>query len=100
MATKKSFKEDYMLSCPICKKKLWASKINAHRSGRHSDLSPKDFEKKIIEAINSGEIKPKHFEASSSSIGLESGTQKLAKAKPKLKYGIGKITQGGKVSPK
>lgn len=89
-----------MLSCPICRKKLWASRIDGHRAGKHPELSPQEFEKKVVEAVKSGSIKPTYFEGSAPYRGLESGTQKLAKAKPKAKYGIGKTIQGGKASPK
>lgn len=97
MAIKKEFKEDYLLSCPICKKKLWASKIKNHHR-RHSSLSLEDFERKIIESIQNGKVRVTHHEATVK--GVESGTQKISKSKAKTKAVYGKLMQGGKVSPR
>lgn len=91
-------RDNYVMVCPLCRKRLWYSNIKNHRRLKHSSVSLREFELLLIDAIKSGRVEPKHVEAVNK--GLKSGTQKIAKAKHKSKYGIGKLLQGGKVSPR
>jgi len=93
-------KDDYLLKCPLCNKKLWYSSANSHRKAKHRNTSAKQFEKLLIESIQSGRIIPKHY--SDSNIPgnkINSGTQKLVKEKRTNKLGIRSLVRGGKVSP-
>ena len=68
-----------LLRCPLCNKKLWLANVIRHRKLKHPMLAHKEFEVILIDAIKSGKIQVKVYEAPVR--GLESGTQKLLKSK-------------------
>ncbi len=90
-------KENTLLKCPICKKKLWLTNVIGHRELKHAELTHKEFEALLVEGIKSGKIKAKVFEPPAP--GLESGTQKLLRSKMRGSSGIKSIVQGGRTSP-
>ena len=96
-----SRKEDYLLKCPLCRKKLWYSSVGAHRKAKHKNMSFKQFEKLLIIAIEQGRIIPK-FYSNPDAPGnkITSGTQRLIEERKKNKGGIKSLVRGGKVSPK
>lgn len=87
-----------LLRCPLCNKKLWLTNVIGHRKLKHPMLAHKEFEVILIDAIKSGKIQVKVYEAPVR--GLESGTQKLLKSKKRGASGVKNIVQGGGVSPK
>ena len=94
-------KNDYLLKCPLCRKKLWYSSITSHRKTKHKTLSAKEFEKILIESIRSGNMEPAHYSnANIPGNRIKSGTQKVARAKKTAQQGIISLVSGGKISPR
>lgn len=91
-------KDSFKTQCPICGKKLTSGGFEYHRKSFHPELSHKQFELVVIEAIKSGKINVAYFEGSNSS--LSSGTQKTSLALLKGSSGLFHLSQAGKVSPK
>lgn len=87
-------REDYLMKCPICGKKMWLSGAYKHRAAKHRDVRAGDFVKRLREGIESGRIEVRRFGEPDGS--LVSGTQRLRQAS-KLKTGPTKVFSGGKV---
>ena len=87
-------REDYLLKCPICGKKMWLSGANQHRAAKHGDVREGDFKKRLVEGIESGRIEVRRFGEPDGS--LVSGTQRLRQAS-RLVGGVRSVVSGGKV---
>lgn len=96
----KVHRDDYLLNCPFCFKKMWFSNIKKHRRKEHKTKSLKDFEYHLITLILCGKIKPKFF-ANPDGPGnrVISGTQALSRAGKHRSFQVRAVVQGGKVSP-
>ena len=86
--------KNFLLKCPICNKKMWLEGASAHRKSKHLSLSNKEFEKLIIDGINTGTIKPKTFEEPNNN--LVTGTTRLSHERVHNKVGIRSMVSGGK----
>lgn len=91
-------KDSFKTKCPLCSKKLTSGGFENHRKSIHPDLTHKQFELVVIEAIKSGKIVVDYFEGSNSS--LSSGTQRTGKALLLGANGLFHMSQGGKATPK
>lgn len=87
-------KAGVLLRCPECNKKMWFHGAAAHRKDKHPNISFKDFETMIIEAIKNGSIQPRHFGAVDPH--FVSSTQRLSTEKKYNKLGIRSVVSGGK----
>lgn len=92
---KKTFMSDsekFLLKCPVCSKKMWLTNATGHRKSKHPNLTERQFELLIIEAIKSGQIKARTFEEPDKN--LVTATTRITN----YKYGgIRSIVSGGKV---
>lgn len=61
-------KDNYLLKCPLCLKKMWLKGSEDHRAAKHPDISKKSFERLIIEALKNGNISAKKFEEPNKSL--------------------------------
>ena len=91
-------KSSFRTTCPLCGRRLTLNGFDVHRKQNHKDLSHKEFELLVIEAIKSGKIEAQYFEGTSAN--PISGTQKTNKASIKDQGGLFHPSQGGRVSPK
>jgi len=87
-------KDDFMLKCPLCRKKLWLSNVKPHSARFHSEVSYSDFEKIIIEALKSGKIKAKNY--ADPNKNLVSATNRMTEESKYNKLGVKSLVSGGK----
>jgi len=87
--------DNFLLTCPICRKKMWLRGANRHRAAKHADVTRDDFENLIIDAVVTGKIKARQFGGATAKV--ISGTQRLRQAS-RGTVGVRKVVSGGRVS--
>ncbi len=84
----------YLLTCPICGKKMWLTHADQHRKARHPGVCRAEFQNRLLQAVSTGRIKVRTFDDAVPN--LVSGTQRI-QATAKLSKGVRSIVSGGRV---